>query len=109
MGVPPSQIITLYNADATRDAIVENLRALKNNPSIQKGDPILIYYAGHGGKRNASTEASEIEILLSYDALCKGKDDMIYGVPDRTLGALLEQLSKEKGDNIVGPFFPKSN
>ncbi|KIM25362.1 hypothetical protein M408DRAFT_26347 [Serendipita vermifera MAFF 305830] len=105
LGVPESQIQTLYNSEATRDAIVDNIRALQTNPSIQKGDAILIFYAGHGGtgKAPAGWEAGgpEIQILLSHDALCKDKGNTIYGVPDRTMGSLLDQLSHEKGNNIT--------
>jgi Caspase domain len=47
LGVPPSRIKTLFNEHATRDGIIQALRAL-NNANIKEGDPILIFYAGHG-------------------------------------------------------------
>lgn len=110
LGVPESQIKTLYNHEATRDAIIDNISALKTNPSIYNGDPILIYYSGHGGTANAPVNweagGPEIQILLSHDALCEDSGREIYGVPDRTMGALLDQLSNEKGNNIVGSFLP---
>jgi len=110
LGVPASQIKALYNHEATRDAIIDNISALKTNPSIYNGDPILIYYSGHGGTVNAPANweagGPEIQILLSHDALCEDSGREIYGVPDRTMGALLDQLSNEKGNNIVGSFLP---
>ncbi|KIM22184.1 hypothetical protein M408DRAFT_28909, partial [Serendipita vermifera MAFF 305830] len=105
LGVPESQIQTLYNTEATRDAIVDNILALQTNPSIKKGDAILIFYAGHGGtgKAPAGWDAggSEIQILLSHDAIYEGKDGMVYGIPDRTMASLLGKLAHEKSDNIT--------
>ena len=40
---------------ATRAAILDGIRAFSLNDEIKVGDPILIYYAGHGG----STETPE--------------------------------------------------
>ncbi|KIM25682.1 hypothetical protein M408DRAFT_331034 [Serendipita vermifera MAFF 305830] len=105
LGVPATQIQTLYDSEATRDAIVQALRTLKTDPRIEKGDPILIFYSGHGGtgKTPAGWEAgsSEIQILLSHDAGCEDKGRRICGIPDRTMGVLLEQIAKEKGNNIT--------
>ncbi|KIM25370.1 hypothetical protein M408DRAFT_26358 [Serendipita vermifera MAFF 305830] len=105
LGVPASQIQTLYNTEATRDAIIDNIRAFQKNPSIKNGDPILIFYSGHGGTGNAPIDweagGPEIQILLSHDTLCEDKGREICGVPDRTMGALLDQLSNEKGNNIT--------
>ncbi|KAG8853732.1 hypothetical protein FRB91_004404 [Serendipita sp. 411] len=110
LGVPTSQIKTLYNAEATRNAIVENLRALKMNSSIQVGDPILIFYAGHGGTGATppgwEAGGPEIQLLLSHDALCEENGCKIYGLPDRTMNVLLFQLAEEKGDNIVRVVLP---
>lgn len=105
LGVPAFQIQTLYNSEATRDAIVDNIRAFQTNPYIRNGDPILIFYSGHGGTVDApegwEAGGPEIQIILSYDALCEGKGREIYGIPDRTMGALLDQLANQKGDNIT--------
>ncbi|KIM20623.1 hypothetical protein M408DRAFT_33545, partial [Serendipita vermifera MAFF 305830] len=105
LGVPTSQMVTLYNAEATRNTIVQSIRALKTDPRIQKDDPILIFYAGHGGTIPAPSGwdagSDEIQILISYDTGCKNKGRTVCGIPDRTLNFLLHQLSKEKGNNIT--------
>ncbi|KIM26650.1 hypothetical protein M408DRAFT_25142 [Serendipita vermifera MAFF 305830] len=105
LGVPESQIKTLTDGEATRDAIIRSLLALKSDPRIQKDDPILIFYAGHGTTAKAppnwAAGSDEIQILLSYDAQSEDNGRMIYGLPDRTMGILLEQIAKEKGNNIT--------
>ncbi|KDN46595.1 hypothetical protein RSAG8_04248, partial [Rhizoctonia solani AG-8 WAC10335] len=52
--VPPDQIINLRNESATRQNIIDSIKGLQNNPLINREDPILIYYAGHGGTRKAT-------------------------------------------------------
>jgi Caspase domain len=105
LGVPTSHIKILLDNQATRDAIIAALRDLKNNTSIQRGNPILIYYAGHGSTVEAPTgwEAggADIQILVTHDTLCDADGNVIVGIPDRTIGVLLEQLAQEKDDNIV--------
>ena len=104
LGVPTSQIKTLFNKEATRDAIIASLRDLGNNASINRGDPILIYYAGHGSTAEApagwEAGGSHIQILVSHDTLCDSHKK-VFGIPDRTIGVLLEQIAQEKDDNIV--------
>ncbi|KAG8837877.1 hypothetical protein FRC18_007460 [Serendipita sp. 400] len=102
LSVPTTQITTLYDAEATRDAIVKSIRDFKDDSRIQNGDPILIFYAGHGGTGKHPTGSTEIQILLSYDTSCEdNKGRKICGVPDRTMGVLLDELAKAKGDNIT--------
>jgi len=105
LGVPPSQIKTLFNSEATRDAIIASLYDLKDNTSICHGNPLLIFYAGHGStvKAPAGWEAGgpEIQLLVSHDALSESEGKTVVGIPDRTMGVLLEQIAFEKGDNIV--------
>jgi hypothetical protein len=107
LGVPTAQIKTLINKEATRDAIIAALRDLKNNTSIHRGNPILIYYAGHGSTVKApdgwEAGGDEIQILITYDTLCDSEGEVTVGIPDRTIGVLLEQLAQEKDDNIVRP------
>jgi len=108
LSVPPDQIMILENIDATQEAILAELGRLEIDPRIQPGDPILIYYAGHGsaiaapGGWEAGGPNSNIQLTLPYDVYCKSGDKVIAPIPDRTLGALLEAISQEKGNNIVG-------
>jgi hypothetical protein len=111
LGVPSSQIRNLRDSEATRTAIIDGIKAFSLSDDIKKGDPILIYYAGHGGvaDRPEGWEAGgtgKIELLIPYDHSSSLEDgDPKYGIPDRTLGALLSRLANKKGDNIVRPTF----
>ncbi|KAI0028018.1 peptidase C14, caspase domain-containing protein, partial [Vararia minispora EC-137] len=109
MGVPNDviHIRTLLNEGATRDKIISGLKKLKTDETIKKGDPILIFYAGHGSTLPKPPEwvatSSEIQCLVAYDG---GYDDeeekWVKGViPDVTLAYLLDELAEEKGDNIT--------
>jgi hypothetical protein len=116
LGVPSSNIKTLLDEHATRDAIINSLRALKANDKIksvpspqQSGDAILIFYAGHGGTAEAPDgwEASgpTIQVLVAYDSETVRDGHTIKGIPDRTIGVLLEEIAEVKGDNIVCLFY----
>lgn len=98
-----SDITYLLDKDATRKNILDALTALRVKPSIHHGDPIIIYFAGHGssGPANASESArvdsqKVIEFIVPYDC-----DEYTAGIPDWTIGRLLSLIAQEKGDNIV--------
>jgi hypothetical protein len=112
LGVPSPQITNLRDSEATRAAIIEEIKALSLNDEIKEGDPILIYYAGHGGSADIPQGwvgcTDKIELLVPYDyssqfSLKDGNPK--HGIPDRTLGALLSYLESKKGDNIVRQTF----
>ncbi|CCM00513.1 uncharacterized protein FIBRA_02547 [Fibroporia radiculosa] len=105
LGVPNSQIINLRDSQATRAAILHEINALMNDKRIQKGDPILIYYSGHGASAlappNWEAGGSHIQLLVPHDQSCIDRSGrQVLGIPDRTLGVLLARLAHEKGDNI---------
>jgi hypothetical protein len=105
--VPPDRITVLDNKLATRAAFISALRRLATDPRIQPGDPILIFYAGHGSQATAPKgwEAggpnANIQLILPYDVFCKSGRKLVAPIPDRTLGALLDKIAQEKSDNIV--------
>lgn len=107
LNVPNSHIRNLRDEKATRAAILQAFHDLQNDCRIEKGDPILIFYAGHGGETEAPMSweagASKIQMLIPHDFGTKINDRNVYGIPDRTVAALLDSLSKKKGDNIVRP------
>ena len=111
LGVPSSQIRNLRDSEATRAAIIEAIKAFSRNDKIKEGDPIFIYFAGHGGLANTPKDwkdwrTDKIEFLVPYDYSSeKGVPDPTYGIPDRTLGALLSELASLKGYNIVRQTF----
>ena len=110
LGVPSSQIRNLRNSEATRAAIIDGIEAFSLNDEIKMGDPILIYYAGHGGSADTPKgwevgSTGKIELLIPCDQFSPLEDgNPKHGIPDRTLGILLSQLAIEKGDNIVRTF-----
>ena len=100
LAVPSPQIRNLRDSEATRAAILHAIDSLTTDDRIQRGDPILIFYAGHGS--TAPAPAGEVQLLVPYDNLCDNvKGGKIYGIPDRTLAELLGRLASVKGDNIV--------
>jgi hypothetical protein len=106
LGVPNSQIRNLRDSEATRAAILHEINALTTDDRIQRGDPILIFYAGHGSTaptpKGWESGGPTIQLLLPHDYLCENeKAQKVHGIPDRTLNVLLERLASAKGDNIV--------
>lgn len=103
--MPPSNIKRITGSDATRAAILHELAALASNPSSQRDDPILIYYAGHGSSGRPPAEwnvdDARIEYIVPYD--CSPETPAI---PDRTIAACLDGIAKSKGNNIVCHFLP---
>jgi hypothetical protein len=98
---PLSTIRTLYNAKATRNAIVREIEHLIRNDSIKRDDPILIFYAGHGGEavppKDWNSQDQKIQVLVPQDY----DDDRCNVITDQGFAALLELLAAQKGDNIV--------
>jgi hypothetical protein len=103
-------IIYLCDGAATRQGIIAAIRSLINNADIQKNDPILIYYAGHGARIDRPSGPnwdrwvsldSKVEQLCPSDIGTGPKGELICGIPDRTIAVLLNALSKKHGDNIV--------
>ena len=111
LGVPSLQIRNLRNNEATRTAIIDGIKAFSLDDDINEGDAILFYYSGHGGSAKTPKgwevwSTGNIELLVPYDH-SSVKDDPKYGVPDRTLGALISDIAitGKKGDNIVRRIF----
>ncbi|KAK0212903.1 caspase domain-containing protein, partial [Desarmillaria ectypa] len=115
LGVPKENICLLIDAEATKAGIETTfLSHLVNNPSIQRGDAILIYFAGHGSlmpsppdwyscilsSRKVHTPP-KVQVLCPYDHDTKGPEGRISGLSDRSLKALIWDLSQAKGDNIT--------
>ncbi|KAK0471041.1 caspase domain-containing protein [Armillaria novae-zelandiae] len=105
--VPNDRIMNLRNENATRFNIEAEIERLANNSEIHYGDPILIFYAGHGAEAKAPSgwpsANGKIQMLLPHDFLPNGSDDPLkgQGVLDRRLSSLLASLAANKSDNIV--------
>jgi Caspase domain len=106
LNVPRGHIINLRNATATRERILQAFRKLQSTPEIKRDNAIFIYFAGYGSETDAPvgwpTAGSKIQVLLPQDVDVVGPAQFpIPPIPDRTLAALLEDLAREKGNNIV--------
>ncbi|KDR74412.1 hypothetical protein GALMADRAFT_250326 [Galerina marginata CBS 339.88] len=104
--VPEHHVTLLENESATRHAILQGLRDLANDPRIQYGNPIVVFYAGHGSEAAAPEwegggPNANIQLTVPYDAYCESGGEVVVPIPDRTLGALLEAIAQQKGNNIV--------
>ncbi|PVF99186.1 hypothetical protein CPB86DRAFT_783981 [Serendipita vermifera] len=107
LNIPTGNIRLLIDHDATRDNILEAIsQHLTNNVNLQPGDPIIVYYAGHG----SSYEAREAwdNGIGSIEALCpidRGDvdpyGDMVLDISDREIFFMLKDLRSEKGNNIT--------
>ncbi|KAJ1301204.1 hypothetical protein OPQ81_003614 [Rhizoctonia solani] len=111
LNVPEKHIINLRNEEATRSGIIQGFKTLWKNPDIKQNDPILIYYAGHGGLANANNQwksrygAHHIQVIFPFDYQQKISGSIgslkVNSIPDRTIAALLNKLAAEKGDNVT--------
>ncbi|KAH8088972.1 hypothetical protein BXZ70DRAFT_1011480 [Cristinia sonorae] len=123
-------IMTLTESRATRAGIIDAFRThLIENERIRTGDALVFAFSGHGSRSPApdgwavvvdtsqspsvsgseSEEESEeeiaamLEMIIPYD---EGTPDPktglpVCGIPDRTLGALLDRAEARHGDNIT--------
>jgi Caspase domain len=106
LGVPESQIRLLRDAEATRAAIIQEFNDLAADQRIHRGDPILVYYAGHGGEADApkdwAARNGKIQMLIPHDFRIEVDGQKTFGIPiRRTIGALLSRVAEKQGDNIV--------
>ncbi|KZV61918.1 hypothetical protein PENSPDRAFT_658546 [Peniophora sp. CONT] len=102
--VSADRIRFLTNKDATSANIIKSIESIGREKAIRRGDPILIYYAGHGSnipKPNGWPTASpHIQCLAPHDA--RVENGIVEGViSDRAFGALLKKLADLKGNKIT--------
>lgn len=103
--VPEGQIVNLRNSEASRTAIIDGFNKLRDHPDIKVDDPILIYYAGHGGTLPAppgweSGSGAKIQTIVPQD-YNPTEGEEVYPIPDRTIGGLIDGIANKKGNNIV--------
>jgi hypothetical protein len=101
LNVPEEHIRLITDQDATRAGILAAFREfLIENPDIKLNDQILFHYSGHGTRMRAPQgwgTGGYVEALVPHDSRTAGEFD----IPDRTLGALLDQLAAAKGNQIT--------
>ncbi|KAI0930143.1 hypothetical protein AcW1_008902 [Taiwanofungus camphoratus] len=105
--VPRDQICLLLDADATKCKIEDKfMRHLVNNAAIEPGDAIFVYFAGHGTSVRSppgwfDRGHGEVEVLCTYDHDTRCAEGRVAGISDRSLHAMIRDLSMIKGDNIT--------
>ncbi|KAJ3484571.1 hypothetical protein NLI96_g5550 [Meripilus lineatus] len=110
LSVPSCNIRRLEESNATRNNIIHAFKEhLIDNPEARDESAFIFYYTGHGtqvpspdGWPTAHDGENHVEMILPFD-VCKPQDDNRYvcGIPDRTLGALLDELARKHGTNIT--------
>lgn len=101
--VPSENISCILDDAATRRSIIDHFVQLQLDSRINFGDPILIYYAGHGGEAKPPPKwpQSMIQTIIPHDFGTVVDGRTVPSIPDRTIGTLLEHLAESKGNNIV--------
>ncbi|KAK0207482.1 hypothetical protein IW262DRAFT_1282051, partial [Armillaria fumosa] len=91
----------------SRAHITTTLLSLVDNPDIEKGDNIIIYYAGHGSSYQYNHEISPgstgyIEALCPIDRDTFDENgDTIPDISDREFNTILMLISQVKGHHIT--------
>ncbi|KDR74065.1 hypothetical protein GALMADRAFT_250798 [Galerina marginata CBS 339.88] len=107
--VPRSQITALLKEKASRSAIIRAFQRLQDDPRIKDGDPIFIFYAGHGSELlsprpwHTGGAGSKFQVIVPQD-YCTRPGREVHVIPDRTIGALLKAIADKKGNNITVVF-----
>ncbi|PVF90957.1 hypothetical protein CPB86DRAFT_720341, partial [Serendipita vermifera] len=98
-------IKTLFNEEAIRDEIIKGFRWLIEHSSIRQNDPILVFFAGHGGEGPAPegwpAQRSKVQFIVPHDYLTEKEGEKVHGIPDLSIAELLNELAMTKGDNIT--------
>ncbi|KAG6371110.1 hypothetical protein JVT61DRAFT_10652 [Boletus reticuloceps] len=109
LGVSEDHIYTLFDEEATRHAIINAFRKLQNDERIDRGDPIMIFYSGHGGEisppRSWGIER-KIQCLLPQDCETAGANPPTdrAPIPDRTIETLDDYIWGSRQGKIAYGF-----
>ncbi|KAG5639132.1 hypothetical protein H0H81_006721 [Sphagnurus paluster] len=111
LNVPRDHICLLLDDEATKLAIEDAFMShLVNNTSINRGDAIVIYFAGHGSSIRAPkewfegdsySETCNVEVLCPHDHDTDQYGIPIAGISDRSMHAVIGELAQIKGNNIT--------
>ncbi|KAF9474959.1 hypothetical protein BDN70DRAFT_884283 [Pholiota conissans] len=112
LNVPSSQINMLINEQATRNNIINALKAIWEDKEqrIEKDDAIFLYYAGHGTQIDPPKERrveppQQIQAIVPHDCdSLDSKGSRVPPIPDYMLEILLSKIAEKKGDNITAVF-----
>jgi hypothetical protein len=107
--VPTDHISTLLDRQASKQNIEDHFaQHLLNNRSIERGDAILIYFAGHGSRLPApdpwyplGSKCQTVDVLCAYDHDTNTERGRQSGISDRSFHAMMKDLYSSKGNNIT--------
>ena len=103
-GASRTRLRRLRNETATRKNIIFELERLARLPDIQRNDPIVIFFAGHGASPKSPDGLSTFQAIVPVDCGYGPSGEVVHGISDRTIQVLIDNLAHEKGDNIVSAF-----
>ncbi|KAF8813856.1 hypothetical protein BYT27DRAFT_7157812 [Phlegmacium glaucopus] len=109
LNVPKDQIRLLLNSQATKQTIEDSfMEHLVNNAAIEKDDAIIVYFAGHGSSLVAPRDwfqeadnTAEVQVICPYDHDTTTTQGRIAGISERSLHALIDDVSSTKGNNVT--------
>jgi hypothetical protein len=106
LGVPESRIKRLIDEAATHESIIELFEDAAKNSSTHSGDPVIFFYAGHGGRvpapKDWKTDDNHIEVICPHDiGTVGGNGKLTYGIPDFVIASLLRKVATKKGGDVV--------
>ncbi|CAE6445136.1 unnamed protein product [Rhizoctonia solani] len=103
LSVPEDQITIILDEQAKRADIIKAFQDLaRPDNGINRDDPIVIYYAGHGSEIDPPPDRSAngplVQCIIPQDT---SKDAGVVPIPDFTIGTLVHRIAQEKGNNIT--------
>jgi hypothetical protein len=103
MNVTSDRIRLLLDKDASRREIINTFSQLSKDSKINRDDPILIYYAGHGTELQVPSgwEAGGPGQKIQGICPCDYRREDVDAIPDWTIGGYLDLICEKKGNNIV--------
>lgn len=109
--MPNQNIRNLRDLEATRANIISGIQALGSDDRIKKDSPIFIFYAGHGATSLHLHSELQYEVLCPSDVTIHSEptasnlaNEKISGIPDYEVQRLINEVTREKGNNIVHSF-----
>lgn len=97
--IPPENITSLHDSDATKEGIIEALSSLPRRSNFKRNDAILFFFSGYAGQAKLKSDGSDEEIMVGV--ICPSDIHEQSGIADVALIQLFDQISKSCGNNIV--------
>ncbi|KAJ2934495.1 hypothetical protein H1R20_g2624, partial [Candolleomyces eurysporus] len=108
--VPRDQIVTLYDSQATKERIIEELEALSRKASVAQDAPVVIYFASHSFVKSDNKRAYLVPHAPKVDNQTPSQDDLEGAASSALADAcisydnivdILRRIAEAKTDNII--------